>query len=242
MNSKPPFNLNVFKKPETKLNANLINEMINIYGVQMLWVRSERVNEDFVFKDFSHYKVGDQEFEQVMMLPEDTTNWDGDRSFGNFGFYQNYSVHLFISTRDLESLYPDFFENKNTRNKIINSLIITPGSTVLEITDMTNYSEGISNLYTYSDEPEVYKLTCKVYTSNISDEGVSTLQSKVEIQEGPIGSRTTDNQNSRIFDHTEEVYTTDVEDFFSHLDTIKDKQNEEGDKISDSGGVFGDLG
>ena len=229
------YNLNTSRKPETHLEGNLIHENINIYGIQCLWLFSERINEDeLVFRDFSHFKVLNKgNYKEVTLLPEDSSSWEGDVAYNGFGIYQQYTQHLFISKKDMLRLYPDFLTQTGSRSKIVNSLLITPSSTILEVTHVESFDVGVSNLWAYNDNPNSYKLTVKVFANNLADEGTTEIKDTIKLEEGPDGE---------IFDYDEKVDTSDIDDFFSTLDATKNKQNTEGDKKSSSGGPFGSLG
>ena len=228
-----PFNLNISRKPERNLDAHLIDEMINIYGVQCLWLFSERINVDkLVYRDFSHFKVN-KDYTQITLLPENMENFDGDTNYNSFGIFQQFSVELFISAQGLLKLYPDFRNESGSRSKVVNSLLLTPGGQLLEISNVSSYDLGVSNQFAYADNPNSYKLTCKVYTPNISDEGVSEIKDSIKLQEGP--------KDDRIFEHEEPVNTSEIDKFFDDLEVTKKDQNIEGDKKSSSGGVFGNL-
>lgn len=229
------YNLNTSRKPETHLEANLIHENINIYGIQCLWLFSEKVNKDeIVFRDFSHFKVQNAgNYKEVTLLPEDANTWEGDVAYNGFGIYQQYSQHLFISAQDMLRLYPDFLTASSGRSEVVNSLLITPSSTILEVTHVESYDVGVANLWAYNDDPKSYKLTVKIFANNLADEGTTEIEETINLEEGPDGE---------IFTYDEPVDTSDIDNFFETLSSTKDKQNIEGDKKSSSGGPFGSLG
>ncbi len=233
------FNLNISRKADYKLDESLIHEMINTFGIPCLYLYSEKVNVDsVVFNDFSHNKVTPGSSVQVTLKPEDTVDWTGDNIYNSFGIYNQQSTNLFISKRDILRLYPDFLEETGSRSKIVNSLLITPSSTILEITHVESFVEGVSNLWGFSDDTNSYKLVCKIYSNNLSDEGVTSIQDSVDLEEGPDGSR----EDGKIFEHEEVIDTAEIDNFFNSLDTIKEQVDIEADKISKSGGPFGSLG
>jgi len=228
------FNLNLSRKPEVALQGNLIHENITMYGMKCFWLFSERANEDVtVFNDFSHYKVEDTHgFKTVFLKPEMTEMWDGDTAIGSFGIFQQQTANLFISKIDVIRLYPKFLTEKGARSKIVNSLVVTPGGSILEITHMEAFHEGVSNLFGYADDPNSYKITVKLYANNISDEGVQNIDDEMSLNEGPEGE---------IFSHTEEVDTTHIDSFFDDLMDAKETIDTEGEKTSKSGSIFGNL-
>ena len=230
---KSSFNLNTSRKPEHNLNENLIHENIQMYGIQAKYLFSERINQDkLVFGDFSHFKVK-KDYKDIMILPEDGTNWEGENMFNTFGFYNQQSQNVFISKSTLLELYPKF---ETTSPEIVNSLLLLPSGSIVEITHLEEFNEGVNNLWAYADTASSYKLTLKVYSVNLADEGVSDIETTISLDEGPENS----NGEEKIFEH-EEVVTTDIDKFFDELSITKTLQDTEGDAISNTGGPFGSL-
>ena len=224
------FNLNTSRKPEYALNAHLIHENIEIFGIQCMYLYSERINEDsLVFRDFSHMKVEPGVAQQITILPEDSSDWGGDDMFNNFGFYNNQNVVGFISLPSLLKLYPNFLTETGNRAKFLNSLLVLPGGSILEITDFDRSEPGLNNLWAYSDEASSYKLTMKVYDHNLADDGVTSVKETIKLKE------------TEIFEYDEEIDTSSIDSFFDELSSVKINQDDEGDKTSKSGGIFGSL-
>ena len=69
---------------------------------------------------------------------------------------------------------------------MINSLLITPSSTILEVTHFENFNVGINNLFAYADDTSVYKLTVKVYSNNIADEGTADIEDIIKLEDQEI--------------------------------------------------------
>ncbi len=231
------FNLNNSRKPGYTLNENLTHEAIQIYGIPCKWLYSERVNEDFVFRDFSHFKVG-SDYKDVTLMPQETMSWEGDVAYNNFGFYNQWSQQLFISKSTMLDLYPDFLEKGNSaRSKVVNSLLITPSSTILEITHVESFTEGVNNVWGFADDPSSYKLTVKIYSNNISDEGVTEIKDSIKLEEGPED----ENGVAEIHDYDEPIDTSDIDNFFSELAKVKEEQETEGSKISNNNNPFGNF-
>ncbi len=230
---KSQFNLNISRKNDYKLNESLIHENIQIYGFQCQYLYSARANEDLTFNDFSHFKVDpDVEYTDIMLLPEDTSNWGGENVFNSFGFYNQQNTNVFISKSTLLEIYPDFLTAEDGRTKIINSLIIIPSGTILEITDLNSYSEGIANLWVYGDDPSSYKLSTKVYDINLSDEGVNEIDTTIKLKEAPDGE---------IFEYDEEIDTSKIDDFFDQVESIKVTQDGLAEGLSNTNNPFGSL-
>jgi len=228
------FNLNSSRKPDNILDRNLIRENINIYGIPCKVLFSERINEDIVFKDFSHFKVSNKtEFIDLTLLPEDSSNWEGENGFNSFGLFQQYNTNVFVAADDLLEIYPNFLEEAGGRSKILNSLIITPSGTILEITNVEPFTPGVSNLWSFADNPNSYKLTTKIYSLNISDEGVGLIETNIDLSEGNDGE---------IFNASQDVNTDEIDNFFDSLTVKKDTIKETAKPISDEESPFGTLG
>jgi hypothetical protein len=229
------FNLNTSRKPEVELNRKLINETISMYGIPVKYLYSEKINKDQVFKDFSHNKIPEDGYKEVYIMPENPEDWEGDTVYNNFGFYNQWTQNLFISRETVLELYPNFDELG--RSTLVNSLIIMPSSTVLEITHVETYNVGINNLWGFADETSVYKLVVKTYDYNIADEGMADVKDSIKLDE------------DEIFEHNEEIDTALIDDFFKDLsrqadniDDISDGSTEvPGLNPNNTDSVFGDL-
>jgi len=237
------FNLNQSKKPEVELNRTLIDEVISIYGLPVKYLFVEKMNKNQVFKDFSHFELNPNvESKQIYLLPEDTSDWEGDTVFNQFGFYNQWTQHLFMSRKTALELYPNFDENG--RAEMTNNLIITPSNTILEITQIETYEPGVNNLWGFGDESSVYKIAVKIYDHNISDE--IDLTDSIKLSED--GYRNGGDKDDIIFSDAENIDTTDIDDFFNELqkdidetEEIADKGDDKGNKPSNTNSPFGNL-
>ncbi len=210
------FNLNISTKPEYKLQENQIDELINTFGIKCKYLYTEKMNKDLtVFRDFSHLRVG-EDFEYIYLMPEDTENWEGESQFNLFGAFNNFTQHLFISKKSMYKLFPDFLETG--RKEILNSLIVTPSSTLLEITNIDNFIPGVNNLWGFSDQPSSYKLSVKVYDHNIADEGTREVKTGITLSEEAVYK-----DGTEVIHQSEvEIDTSDIDEFFSSLETTKE--------------------
>jgi len=224
------FNLNISRKPEFSLNENMTHEAINMYGIPVKWLYSEKVNKNFVFNDFTHMKVG-KEYQDLYLMPEDTSNWEGDVAYNSFGIFNQWSQNLFISKASILKLYPDFLTEQGNRSKVLNSLLITPSNTILEVTHIESFNVGINNVWSFGDDTSVYKLTVKIYSNNLADEGTN-IQDSIILDEDEIHDH---------FRHEEEIDTSDIDVFFNTLSVTKEKQDVEGSKISNNNNPFGSM-
>ncbi len=233
------FNLNISRKKEYGLQERQIDELISMYGIKCKYLYTEKQNIDLtVFKDFSHLELG-SDFKDVYLLPENSENWDDSVTFNLFGAFNQWSQNLFISKKSILELFPDFFERG--RKDLINSLIVTPGSSVLEITNAEPYNIGLNNMWSYADQPSSYKLTVRIYDHNIADRDISNLKTSIKLEES--------SETQTIFEQTEDIDTSDIDAFFNSLEVNKSLVEEEsfngrdGSKTgtNDTNSPFGNL-
>ena len=203
------FNLNISRKPERDLYKSLIDETISMYGIKCKYLYTKKINKDLsVFKDFSHLK-SNKDYKDIYLLPEESENWEGDVNYNLFGFHNNWTQHLYISKKSMYELFPEFL--KTGRHEMVNSLIITPSSTILEITHVESFDPGVSNTWAYADQPSAYKLTVKIYDNNISDEGLKDIKTTIKLEE------TGQSGEENIFEYDEIIDTSDIDKFFDSV-------------------------
>jgi hypothetical protein len=229
------FNLNYSRKPEQTLHKNLTNELINTFGIPCLYLFSEKMNKDFTFKDFSHFKTS-KEPKEIYVMPENPENWEDTEVFNQFGFFNNGIQHVFITKDNILGLYPDIDESKETwRTEVLNSLIVLPSNTLLEITDIQQYHEGLNNLWAFADDISAYKLAVKVYDNMLGDE--IEIDSKITLDES--------GGEQVIFQKEEIVNSEDVDAFFQNIKEINketDEKAKENPPAANNDNVFGNLG
>jgi len=247
------FNLNLSRKPEVELNSNLIKEMIEMYGIPAKFLYVDKINKDEVFLDFSHFEVNEEKInnnysKEIYIYPENPEDWEGDKIYNSFGFYNQYTQHVFISTDTILKLFPDF-NTDNGRSKLINNLIIVPSGTILEITNAEVYEPGINNLWGFGDKISTFKLSLKIYDQNIADKNINKIETDINLKEGVSSIfENTDKEIEPIFEHKEEIDTSDIDNFFNELlndSEIIDSVSEEGNNKllnkNNTDSVFGDL-
>jgi hypothetical protein len=240
------FNLNTSRKPEVDLYRSLIDENISMYGIPVKYLYSERINKNEVFRDFSHFKVENPDaFKEIFLMPENPEDWEGDSVFNAFGLFNQWTQHLFISRKTILELYPDFDDTQGNRAKIVNSLIVLPSDTILEITNMESYEPGVNNLWAFNDEVSSYKLSVKIYDQNLADEGVRDIQDTIKLSED--GGENGD-EDDVIFEYDEPVDTTQIDNFFNELvdnmeeiERLADEGDDKGRKSSNTNSPFGNL-
>jgi hypothetical protein len=162
-------NLNFTNQNEYQLNESLTVECINLYGVPVKYLITEKINrDDTVFGDYSHMKSDNANIFDLNVLPENSENWDqGGYSNTSFGLINYNNVTLFVARASFDNI-PD--TNEETVDAIVGNLLVFPNNKIMEITDLSYFTEGINNLYTYPDQKTVYKLTCKPYDHKLIHE------------------------------------------------------------------------
>lgn len=159
------YNFNFNTAPEYDLNASLIDEVINLYGINVKFLKVQHINVDeIVFKDFGAIKTNENSIFNVFMMPENSEGWDnGGYSFSQFGMIDMNNINLFCSKNSFETMSIDI---KN----VIGNLVITPNNKIFEITNCEFTVPGMNNLFTYNNQKSVYKLTLIPYNVKIQDE------------------------------------------------------------------------
>jgi hypothetical protein len=195
---------------------------------------SEKINKDFTFKDFTHFKVAPDKATQIYVMPEDPNNWEDTETFNQFGFFNNGTQHVFITKDTILELYPEIDESTETwRTELLNSLLLLPSNTLLEITNIEQYHENMNKLWAFQDQITSYRLAVKVYDANIGDEGVSEIKDTIKLEE------------QDIFEKDEIVSTEDIDAFFSKIDEKRDERDHRAKldpPAANNDNVFGNLG
>jgi len=164
-------NFNLSRTPDYKLQARLIDEIINLYGINCKFLKVEKINKDIeVFGDFSHIKIDNKKVFNVYLMPENTEEaMNMNMSFTQFGLYTTAAVNLFISRKSMEKIFPKIYTSKGIGD-VIGNLIILPSGGIVEITDCQYEVPGISNLFTNVDNKNVYRLSCITYNNKQQNE------------------------------------------------------------------------
>ena len=173
--------------------------------------RSSNSNND------SHLKLSENESRKIMVLPENSDEFDSEISWGMFGLNNLQSTNLFISRDDILRLYSDFDED-NGMSKILNQLLVFPSGNIQEITDIKWEEPGQNNLYVYQNQKSVYKLVTKAYSNSKQN----------DIDEEPL-EVVTDSMD-------------DLDDYFASLSETQDEIIADSEEISNTDSVFGRLG
>ena len=164
-------NFNLKKTVDYQLQHSLVDELINMYGVQVKLIIAEKVNMDAtVFGDFSHLKSDSKKIYEVYGMPETSAEWDNiNINFSQFGMLNMETINLFFSRKTIDGIFGDFDAGRGFED-ILGNLIVLPNNRIIEITDIEFQVPGISNLYTELDQKNVYKFTCKTYDMKLVNE------------------------------------------------------------------------
>lgn len=159
-------NFNINDNPEYDLNAGLIDEVINLYGVPVKFLITTKLNnDDNVFGDYSSIKTDNTNIFEIYALPENSESWDsGGYNFSEFGLLNVDNVSVFISKNTVENIMLLDFKS------LYNNLLVMPNNKILEVTDVQFEVPGINNLFTFKNTKSVYKLTLKPYSIKLTDE------------------------------------------------------------------------
>lgn len=228
------FNLNRSSKPDYDLKTKQIKEMISIYGVEVDYLYVKKMNVDSVLKDFSHLTMEKDDSIKITILPENSEGWDGDLQWDIFGLHNQRTISFFVAKDTVDEI-SERYENKYSG--ITNSLIVLPSGTILEITDVVHQTEGINNLFTYSNDIAVYTFNTKVYYNSQQNE-VDTENIVTEDIVSPDGIEE-DYESPKV---SQEQSFSDLDDYFNSLEDSKEEQDVEGQTISSDDSVFGNLG
>jgi hypothetical protein len=165
------FNLGFNHEGEYSLFKSQTQEIINLYGVYTKYLIVEKINKDVIFGEHSHIKVDAETVFEMFMLPEETETWSGGGDlFSKFGLQNLDTLNFFIGVEDMEKIHPNIVNREGKGwDGIIGNLVVLPNNKIMEITGFEHEVEGNSNLFTYDQRKNVYKITCKSYIANRDD-------------------------------------------------------------------------
>ena len=160
------YNFNINENPEYDLNAELIDECINLYGVPTKFLVTIKLNsDDTIFGDYSSIKTDGTKIFDVYMLPENSDSWDsGGYNFSDFGMLNNDTTTVFVSKNSVETIIDIEFKD------IYGCLVVMPNNKIMEVTDVQFEVPGVNNLFTFKNAKSAYKLTLKPYSVKLTDE------------------------------------------------------------------------
>lgn len=150
-------------------------ELINLYGVPIKYLITEKINQDRILGEHSHIKIDNEAVYTMFALPSATDMWEGDPAlFSKFGLQNLDSISLFISRTKMEEIHPEIVnrEGKATVDNLPNGNLVVFGSNkIMEVTnfELSTTEHGNNNVFTSDRDKNVYKLTLKTYIANHND-------------------------------------------------------------------------
>jgi len=193
------YNFNINDNPEYDLNASLIDETINLYGVPVKFLVTTKLNsDDNIFGDYSSIKTDNSKIFEIYAMPENAESWDsGGYNFSEFGMLNLDAVAVFVSKNTVENIMELDFK------QMYNNLVVMPNNKVMEVTDVQFEVPGVNNLFTFKNAKSVYKLTLKPYALKLTDE---INKQDISIEDGEDYS-TLDNYFDELLDRKTAVDT-----------------------------------
>lgn len=127
--------------------------------------------DDIVFGDFQHIKVDNSKIFECWLLPENSEEFDDIQyNFNDFGLLNLDVIRLFIDKKQIQNITTRPFTD------LMGSLIVLPSEKIMEITDINFMVPGLNNLFSQSDEKNVYKFTCKPYHKKSFDSKIPEIE------------------------------------------------------------------
>jgi len=161
--------------PEYNLYGNITEEMINLYGINIKYLITAKINQDEIFGESQYIKVNNSNVFSFFIYPQDSTAFDGDDSiYSKFGLQNLDGMTIFISRNSFELVHSELV-NKNQSVEInnipIGNLIIFNSNKIMEITgfELSSADFGHNNVFDSKLTKNVYKLTLKSYIPNRDD-------------------------------------------------------------------------
>jgi len=190
-------NFNFSARPDYTLNTQLIEEVINLYGILVKFLVVEKINrDDVVFGDYSHLKSDSSKVFDIYMLPEESENFgDMNFAFNNFGLINSDTISLFMPASALEII--------GLTKGLTGNLVVLPNNKVMEITQESWETPGMNNLFTNADAKAVIKLSCKQYDFKLINE----LDSVDITHDANVPFTTLDSYFNELIDQTNDQNT-----------------------------------
>jgi len=99
-------NFNITQTNEYNLNGSFTHELINLYGIPIKLLITEKQNyDDSVFGDFQSIKANREDIFDLYALPENSEEYDDiGVNFSEFGMLNVETIRLFVSRESIEGL------------------------------------------------------------------------------------------------------------------------------------------
>jgi len=160
---------------EYDLFRSTTEEMINLYGIHVKYLITEKINQDDIFGEHSHIKIDNENVYEFFAKPEETDNWGGESDlYSKFGLQNLDTMNIFVGRTDMEKIHPEIVE-RNGKATLENlphgNILVFDSNKIMEVTDMklTSDTFGNNNVFDSNLTKNVYKLTLKTYVANRDD-------------------------------------------------------------------------
>ena len=160
---------------EYELFRSTSEELINLYGVPIKYLITEKINQDEIFGEHSHIKIDNETVHPLYAMPSATDYWEGDSQlFSKFGLQSLDTINIFIARSEMEKLHPELVnrEGRATVGNLPNGNLVTfDNNKIMEVTgfELASTEVGNNNVFTSDRDKNVYKLTLKSYIHNHAD-------------------------------------------------------------------------
>lgn len=155
------YNFNNYSN-EYALSGRLTNELINLYGFNVNYIKTIKVNLDRIYGEITNLRADNDSVYNLSVYPENTAGFnDQNDILSKFGIMSFDSINLFVSYSGYSEIYPD----DNFKNGV-GDLIVLPSKKVFEITEIDNQVAGVNNMFVYNNQKNTYLIKCKPYNFN----------------------------------------------------------------------------
>lgn len=221
---------------EYDLAGSQTQELIKLYGCCIKLLITQKINQEFIFGDFSHIKVDNKACYELYAMPENSEDFEQyERLQSQFGVPMDTSINLYISKISVFDLinpsenaineYDVTIQDSRIKD-LLGSLIIVPSGKILEVTNIVLDCFGLNNVFLYNQLKNVYKFQCKTYVHKNADE----IETDNIIRDKDLNEKQGEN-----LDMLNEINT-----YFDTLKEISEKQKNETDKyVQKNDDVFG---
>lgn len=155
-------NLNNYTN-EYKLFEDQTDEIIQIYGISIDYIKTKGMNKDDIFGEYTHKHINQNSIIKNMpVLPENSEEFETlGNTFSKFGFTQNEVFNCYMSARNTDTI-----GYENIRTESVGDIIILPNGKKFEITFVDNEVKGTNNMFTYTNNKNVYMFKTKLWSYN----------------------------------------------------------------------------
>ncbi len=233
---------------EYELFRDTTEEVIQLYGVPVKYLITEKVNQDTIYGEHSHLKIDNDAVHQFFAMPNATDMWEGESAlFSKFGLQNLESISIFVSRTDFEKIHPELAnrEGAATVDNLPNgNLVVFNNNKIMEVSnfELATSEHGNNNVFTSDREKNVYKLTLKAYIFNHDDRSESddiTQSDHFEYEDfGNLDKIfNTDEENRENYIHRAEDKV--LEDEVIYPNTVREKPIRDKEKEKNPFGDFG---